>query len=103
MLTWDRLLSRGMPCRRCRSTQRIAGPLSADVRSRLLKVGNTIASIKLLRDDTGCGLAEAKGTFLHITWQPGTCHWCKKEISVVELVDCPHCSALNISLSGGAG
>jgi hypothetical protein len=103
MLTWEGLLSREMPCLRCRSTKPIAGPLSADLRLKLAASGNTIATIKVIREETGCGLVEAKGTFQHLVWKPGLCHWCRKVIPIAELVDCPHCSALNISLSAEAG
>ena len=54
--------------------------------------------ILLIRQDTGCGLGEAKGTSMHLVKVEGQCHWCGAAIPVAELVDCPDCRALNIGL-----
>ena len=50
-----------------------------------------------IRQDTGCGLAEAKGMVTHLVKESGECHWCGAAIPVAELVDCPECGALNIA------
>ena len=54
--------------------------------------------MEAIRKDTGCGLAEAKGTWMHLVKKEGECHWCRGAIPVAELVDCPRCEALNIVL-----
>ena len=88
-----------MPCLRCRSTEPIAGPFSAEGRRRLaasLEIHRTLDIMLAIRGDTGCGLSEAKGTLLHLVTKEGECHWCRGAIPVAELVDCPTCEALNI-------
>jgi hypothetical protein len=90
-----------MPCLRCRSTEPIAGPFSAEGRQRIavaFKIHRAMEVILAIRHDAGCGLAEAKGTLLHLVQKAGECHWCHGAIPVAELVDCPRCEALNILL-----
>lgn len=104
-LTWDDLRARVMPCLRCRSTKPIAGPFSAEGRQRIavaFKDHRVMELMEAIRKDTGCGLAEAKGTWLHLVKKEGECHWCRGAIPVAELVDCPRCEALNIVLEGRA-
>jgi hypothetical protein len=101
MLTWDDLRSRGMACRRCRSTHPIAGPLSPVGRQRVtdaIESNRVIDAIRLVREDTGAGLAEAKGFYQHLVRKVGQCHWCAAELPDNELTDCPGCRALNIRL-----
>ena len=100
-LTWDDLRARGMPCLRCRSTKPIAGPFSIEGRQLIagaFKTHRTMEVILAIRHDTSCGLAEAKGTSMHLVKKAGECHWCREAIPVAELVDCPRCEALNIFL-----
>jgi hypothetical protein len=100
-LTWDDLRARGMACLRCRSTFPIAGPLSQQVRDRVvarLRRDGIAEVVVLIRDGTGCSLVEAKGTSLHLVRKAGECHRCGGTIRGAELVDCPHCEALNIFL-----
>jgi hypothetical protein len=101
MLTWEVLHSRETPCLRCRSTKPIAGPLSAGARQQVaeaLHAGRAIDVFRIIREDTACGLVEAKGTYQHLVQKTGQCHWCGKPLPAHELVDCPACNALNIHL-----
>src|SRR5215471_9212862 len=100
-LTWDDLRIRRTPCMRCRWTGPIAGPLSPAGRARVAPAvtGHLNAEVfRLIRADTGCGLAEAKGMVQHLVTRAGACHWGGATIPVAELVDCPECRALNILL-----
>lgn len=101
MLTWEELQRRGRACLRCRSDVAFAGPLSADARERVAEAVRRdlrVEAIRLIRADTRAGIAEAKGTALHLVRRPGECHWCRCEIAADELVDCPRCGSLNIAL-----
>jgi len=100
-LTWDELRARGTPCLRCKWTGPIAGPLSPAGRARVAAVATGRLNVEVflfIRQDTGCGLAEAKGMVTHLVKKSGECHWCGAAIPVAELVDCPQCGALNIAL-----
>jgi hypothetical protein len=101
VLTWDELRARGTPCLRCRWAEPIAGPLSPAGRERVAAAftGHLNAEVfRRIREDTGCGLAAAKGMVQHLVDKAGECHWCGAAIPVAELVDCPGCRALNILL-----
>jgi hypothetical protein len=101
MLTWDEIRSRRTPCTRCRSTIPIAGPLSFACRERVaaaLRSGRDLEVFRLIREDTGSSLTEAKGTYQHLVRKIGQCHWCHVPLPVAELVDCPGCQALNIAM-----
>jgi GNAT superfamily N-acetyltransferase len=60
--------------------------------------GEPIAAMKLIREETGAGLLEAKATYEHLTMAAGHCHWCKASIPMVDYIDCPECRALNIDV-----
>ncbi len=101
MLTWEDLQRRGIACLRCHSNVPLAGPLSAEGRERVadaIRRNMSMEAIQIIRTDTGSGLVEAKNTELHLVKKPGECHWCKSPIPTGELVDCPRCRSLNISL-----
>jgi hypothetical protein len=78
----------------------IAGPLSPRARARVAEIFTARLDVvfRLIREDTGCGLAEAKGMFNHLVKKSGVCHRCGGTIPTAELADCPGCEALNISL-----
>jgi hypothetical protein len=100
-LTWEELRARATPCLRCKWAGAIAGPLSAPAREYVAAAfrDRRIAEVILfIRHDTGDGLGEAKGLLQHLVKVTGQCHWCGGAIPVAELVDCPECRALNISL-----
>jgi Zn finger protein HypA/HybF involved in hydrogenase expression len=60
---------------------------------------NKIAFIAMLRELTGCGLEDAKGTMLHIATKADNCHWCHQPIPPEGIVaDCPWCRSLNVRL-----
>jgi hypothetical protein len=86
-----------------RSNYPFAGPLSVEARQRVIDAVQRdmhIEAIRLIRNDTGCGLGEAKATEMHIMKRAGECHWCRGPLSEGEIVDCPRCRSLNISLWG---
>jgi ribosomal protein L40E len=101
MLTWDDLRARAAPCRRCGFAFRLAGPLSPSVRARVktaLHAGAPIDVWRLLREETGAGLADAKGTYQHLVRRSGVCHGCGAALPPSDLADCAACQALNVLL-----
>src|SRR5678809_808314 len=86
-LTWADLRAREAPCLRCGWKGPIAGPLSPAGRARVAAVFTgrlDMEVFRLIRDDTGCGLSEAKGLFQHLVKKARECHWCRAPISDAE-------------------
>jgi hypothetical protein len=51
--------------------------------------------VQALRSVTGCGVGEAKATYLHLT-KSTKCHRCEASLPLGTVVDCPKCKALNL-------
>jgi hypothetical protein len=88
-------------CLRCGGLFKIAGPLSDALRTRLavlMDEGQGITAIRIIREETGAGLRDAKATYEHLTLEAGRCQWCKSVIPTADYVDCPNCRALNINV-----
>lgn len=99
MPTWDELLAREVPCRRCGGAYRIAGPLGSEALAevqQLRSAGRPISAIRRIRELTNSGLREAKGTYEHFTNFRGQCHRCRAQLPAEPLSECPTCGALNI-------
>ena len=99
MTTWDDVLSREIPCRRCSGTFRVRGPIAAsdlaEIRT-LLEAGMGISAVLTIREKTGAGLRDAKGMYEHVTIFRGKCRQCGKDLMDGVLSDCDGCDALNI-------
>jgi hypothetical protein len=99
MLTWDQLVERDPPCRKCRATFRVPGCLTeqdlAAVRS-LLERGEGISAIRLIRERTPANLRDAKGIYEHVTIFRHACRQCGAPLDGNLLSDCLACGALNI-------
>ncbi len=99
-LTWEDLLSRETPCRKCKSAFRVHGPLDgpavSDLRD-LLQAGKPISAIQRIRELTGAGLRDAKAMYEHLAIRRGECRQCRAPLLDTPVVDCPRCRALNIN------
>jgi hypothetical protein len=100
MSTWDELIGRDPPCRKCRATFRVPGRLDeqdlAQVR-KLLERGQGISAIRLIREGTPANLRDAKGIYEHVTIFRNTCRQCRTALDGSLLSDCAACDALNIN------
>jgi len=97
----DDINQRETPCAKCHGKFRIALPPTAKARQQLAQVLrlNEIEFIQMLREQTGCGLLDAKGTMQHVALTAGNCHSCTALVSVGDtFADCPSCGSLNIHL-----
>ena len=52
--------------------------------------------IPRIREITGCGVAEAKATYLHLAKIDRQCHRCSARLEPGDVVDCPKCRSLNL-------
>jgi len=104
MLTLGDVNSRIPTCAKCRGSFPVHLPSGFPDRLRLgeLLRSNSIEFIRVLRELTGCDLADAKGVFQHSTKTPGKCHLCEQSFPIALLSDCPECRSLNIDLSSDA-
>jgi hypothetical protein len=106
MLTWDELMAREMPCRKCRGTFRVRGPIDQAGLSNirlLLETGQPVSAIRFIREATGGDLRDAKGMYEHVTIHRGTCRQCRAALGEGLLVDCALCGALNIDARAVSG
>ncbi len=102
MLTYSDLSVREHPCVRCRRRFTVAAVANHPRRGSvlaLMREGNNVSAIMLIRELTSCGLPDAKATFEHLVIAPGECHTCGHQVLGERLEDCPACGALNISLN----
>ena len=49
-----------------------------------------------IRQMTGCGVGEAKATYLHLAKVGGQCHRCGTPLPSADIVDCAKCKSLNL-------
>ncbi len=54
--------------------------------------------MRIVREDTGADVAEAKWAALHLRRAPGVCNVCGAAMEHGELVDCARCGALALGL-----
>ncbi|EDY18569.1 conserved hypothetical protein [Chthoniobacter flavus Ellin428] len=55
-----------------------------------------IEAIRVLRELTGIDLRDAKGTLMHVTTTPNTCHRCGGPLDGSIETTCPLCKSLNL-------
>jgi hypothetical protein len=100
MLTWDDVVARDLPCKKCKGTFRVRGPIDdaglSEIR-QLLETGQPISAIRRIRELTDADLRDAKGIYEHITISRGACRECAAPLPSGVLADCPQCGALNIN------
>jgi hypothetical protein len=62
----------------------------------MLHSGRPVDAIRLIRERTNSGLADAKATYEHVTIARGYCRQCNASLTGELLSDCSSCRALNI-------
>jgi hypothetical protein len=73
--------------------------MNAAVRSEiadLFRGTDAIRAIRLLREQTGLSLRDAKAVYYHISKRPGQCHRCGGELVAGGTVLCERCNSLNL-------
>ncbi|MDX2051866.1 MAG: hypothetical protein SFV15_05695 [Polyangiaceae bacterium] len=100
MPTWDDVIAREFPCKKCKGTFRVPGPIDdsglSEIR-QLLESGQPISAIRRIRELTDAELRDAKGMYEHVTIFRGRCRECSLPLPSGVLADCPQCGALNIN------
>src|SRR5437667_9527599 len=84
-------------CRRCRASFELPS-LSDTERVRIAEVvraGQHIEAMRLLRQPSGIELRDAKGVEVHITRTPGVCQRCSGQLPSSGQTECPKCGSLN--------
>jgi hypothetical protein len=101
MLTVEEVNNRSATCTRCGGRFRVTLPSDSNLWAQLnaLRPARPIAFMRRLRELTGGGVADAKGTMEHIALRADQCHWCGRPMPIPGvLADCSSCGSLNIRL-----
>jgi hypothetical protein len=88
-------------CPQCRSLVLMLEDAGPDKRVEIAKLAHSrgpIAAIKRVRAVTGCDLAQAKATVLHICAAGPSCHKCGSKLEAGTLL-CPQCFSVNLTWS----
>ena len=74
--------------------------LSPELRSQaaaIVQRGSGAEAMKLLHDEAGVSLADAKAIVFHLARRPGHCQRCGADIVPGETAYCPQCQSLTIT------
>jgi hypothetical protein len=91
--------SRPKRCEKCGCLAPFVEPSAPAAKHELHEIAlrkETINFMARLREITHCEIVNAKAVYAHITTKRGICHWCGKQIPVVEYTDCAECKSFNI-------
>lgn len=85
------------PCRKCLPTT-VPDNLAQEVRHRVGEIvrttGSRIEAMKVLHDEAGLRLNQAKGIAHHLGREAGRCGRCSREVAPGEAVHCGTCGSL---------
>jgi hypothetical protein len=90
-----------MHCEACGCTWHVPAWMDAAVRREivgLFRRNDAIRAIRLLREQTGLSLRDAKAVYYHVSKQAGKCHRCGGELLVGGTVACGRCNSINLDL-----
>jgi hypothetical protein len=84
-------------CRKCSPTT-VPDGLTAELRHRVGEIvrltGSRVEAIKVLHDEAGLQLKQAKGIAQHLGHEAGRCGRCSREVAPGEAVHCATCGCL---------
>jgi hypothetical protein len=87
-------------CRRCLPTV-MPDDLSPQLRRRVADIvrtrGSRIEAMKVLHDEAGLPLTQAKGIVQHLGREPGRCGRCSHVVREGEAVHCGECGSLTLT------
>src|SRR5215472_14242795 len=75
----------------------VTDPLVRHEIAVLFRRADAIRAIRLLREQTGLSLRDAKGVQYHISKQAGKCHRCGEELVDGGTVVCGRCRSVNLN------
>ncbi len=99
MLSIFEVNSRRPRCRQCGCLADVVAVEEGADRRELFDIYTAdqfLRFVPRIREISGCGIGEAKATYLHLAAAGRKCHRCSTLLGLGEIVDCSKCESLNL-------